>query len=692
MRGVLNNPIFDGTNRHARHTTKQVAVRGSPETHESFKIWAGEEKTRPQSAHLLYNALWGPNAAPGVASKLGQYFDAIRGDDAGGAGAAGRAGGPAGAGVTAENSENGENAAANAAANAELDRRCEELTRQRTSRLQADLDRAITRCSILEDQLQAREAALELLQPFAPPPAQTSTIIDMQSPYQRRSRLGLVKGLIDRVIRTHALCEPMEFWNLWFRTKKGGPELAEHAATVKRWNGHKSAPLTQLISDVAYAKGQKDFRASLVQVKFRTLYVADLCDLSDRAHTVMLRVTGLQRILAGRSGVQEARAIVNQQVHGMLSLQPTPGPCGDEGLGWQAQIEQTIKFILAQHERETACFGPLATLPDTLQFRITYDGAEVGGWPGIIAYLIPMNLGHDVESARAAYPILFVRCKENQENLKAEFKEVADAIRRTRDGPGLTYNGRQHTVDWWQSMDLASFWKQHGLTFNCNAGYCTHCPATWKDDHDFGRWGGEEYENWEGRGEGVLPIPTCKSCFCVTHAKMRVVEKLMKLLAAEAVANDTVKHWVAIVRALGIPAFKVVEQDEDGNKHAPTCSALIGPNCDLLLDNYEMVVRETGVSNYERASECYRRSGHGDPNSKTGPHLKACLKAASVPFTQSWGVAKLLDLFKENIGEHVCSGECEMSGDEVSGKCLVSGYTYSKTNDLCYLCVVYSSN
>ena len=353
-------------------------------------------------------------------------------------------------------------------------------------------------------------------------------------------------------------------------------------------------------------------------------------------------------------------------------------------MGWQASIEQTIKFILAQLERE-ACFGPQNRLPDTLQFRITYDGAEVGGHPGVIAYLIPMNLGHEVESARAAYPILFTRCKENQENLTAEFQDVVTSILATRDGEGLLYQGRVHKVDWWQSMDLASFWKQHGLTFNCGLGYCPFCPCTHKDDHDLYKWSAEEWYGWEGRPNGVLPIGLDRTVFCATHAKMRVVGKLMNLLAAESVARGTVDHWTRVVRALGVPAFKVNVTNEDGVAYKnPTTTALIGPHCDLLLDNYEQVVRESGIQNHERMADCYKSHGPGDPKLKTGPQLRACLAGfTSVAVPRRGNNEELLKLYLDNIGDHVCSECCEMEASGLQASCKTSSYNYAVTNDLC---------
>ena len=89
-----------------------------------------------------------------------------------------------------------------------------------------------------------------------------------------------------------------------------------------------------------------------------------------------------------------------------------------------------------------------------------------------------------------------------------------------------------------------------------------------------------------GRGPGVLPIPLNRTVFCVLHAKMRVCDKLMKLLATEAVKNNMKDHWVRVIRQLGISSFKVHTEDDDGNTHSPTISSLIGPHCDILLRNW----------------------------------------------------------------------------------------------------------
>ena len=135
-----------------------------------------------------------------------------------------------------------------------------------------------------------------------------------------------------------------------------------------------------------------------------------------------------------------------------------------------------------------------------------------------------------------------------------------------------------------------------------------------------------------GSGPGVLPIDLDHTVFCVLHAKMRVVDNLMKLLAAEAVKNGKVQHWVSIIKQLGIANFKVHVQDDEGNQLSPTVSALIGPHCDILIANYEHVVRETGVADWEQQQSNFRQYGGGSLSQKLLAQLKACLRWGGVSF------------------------------------------------------------
>ena len=100
--------------------------------------------------------------------------------------------------------------------------------------------------------------------------------------------------------------------------------------------------------------------------------------------------------------MKEARKQMNNEVHNVLGLQPSHG-----GSGWEVNLMQLIKYILHYTELHDL------KLPDnTIKRRVTYDGAEVAGKPGIIGYIVPMNLGLPVQSALSAFPLFFFQCAE----------------------------------------------------------------------------------------------------------------------------------------------------------------------------------------------------------------------------------------------------------------------------------------
>jgi hypothetical protein len=325
-----------------------------------------------------------------------------------------------------------------------------------------------------------------------------------------------------------------------------------------------------------------------------------------------------------------------------------------------------------------------AAIPTQLKFRITYDGAEVAGRPGLIVYIVPLNLGRAVEAAEAAYPIAFCHCSESADNLTAELADIAAAITKTRDVDGVEWGGVVHTVDWWQSMDLKSFWAQYRLSYNSRHGYCFGCKCTNLNHKNFADWMGLHDP---GRGVGVLPIGLNHTVFCVLHAKMRVVDKLMKLLAAEAVKNGSVEHWVRVVRALGIANFKVHTQDEEGNALSPTVSSLIGCQCEVLIANYGYVVRETGVADWEQQQANYNQYGRGSLSGKLLAQLKACLRWAGVPIATSATTATCTTKYHEHYGTHPheCSTTCPNLVPSLDGKtatCPLSPLEYLYTGTL----------
>ena len=151
--------------------------------------------------------------------------------------------------------------------------------------------------------------------------------------------------------------------------------------------------------------------------------------------------------------------------------------------------------------------------------------------------------------------------------------------------------------------------------------------------------------------------------------------------------QDRVKHWVSVVRSLNIPCFNVTTQDSEGNKHAPTTTALIGPHCNDILKNYKVVVAATGISDYERLGSCFKRLGPGSVEQKSCPQIKNCLQAAGVKPKGNAPLAALKQLYYQQFGSncHCCSDHCNQlrlhAEAEEIWKCPESGMSYNYTGD-----------
>ena len=111
---------------------------------------------------------------------------------------------------------------------------------------------------------------------------------------------------------------------------------------------------------------------------------------------------------------------------------------------------------------------------------------------------------------------------------------------------------------------------------------------------------------------------------------------------------------------LGIANFKVHTQDDEGNALNPTVSALIGPHCDILIANYEHVVRETGMADWEQQQANFRQYGGGSLSQKLLAQLKACLRWGGVSFAAQANTATCTQLYHEHFGNtpHECSTRC----------------------------------
>jgi hypothetical protein len=389
-------------------------------------------------------------------------------------------------------------------------------------------------------------------------------------------------------------------------------------------------------------------------------------------------------VVAGRDAVKSARKEVNGLTHELLGFQPSPG-----GTGWQVDLERLVRYILWQAVRDGV--DP-ASLPDTIELRITYDGAEVGGHPGVIAYVVPMNLGHSVQASTSAYPLMFCRCQEKGENLRSEFSTICNSLIKTGE-EGVVHEGRAHTCTWYQSMDLASFWKQcmdeehgTGITCNCKIGYCWTCKCNHKNHHKFAEWAQAQLDT-AFHITTILPIPKSRTVFCALHSKLRVTEKLLTLLAATAHENGAVQELLAALRSepLNLSNIRINTPDDEHKKVA--VSSLYGTACDTVISHAETLATKTGETNYKRVGANEKLYGPTDPNKKTTHHLKAWFKAKSIRHKPD---AKAEELRAQYMGE-TSHAACPITGvglsphpiqGEVLYQCPVTLHTYRLTNRL----------
>ena len=93
------------------------------------------------------------------------------------------------------------------------------------------------------------------------------------------------------------------------------------------------------------------------------------------------------------------------------------------------------------------------------------------------------------------------------------------------EGQGLKFDGHTYLIEWWQAMDLKSFWAELGLSYRCKDGYCLYCDADSKNDHLYDRWATSELDRYADVAS-LLPIPESRSIYCSLHAKLRIVGKV----------------------------------------------------------------------------------------------------------------------------------------------------------------------
>ena len=210
-------------------------------------------------------------------------------------------------------------------------------------------------------------------------------------------------ALADSVVRANYQCSLQEVHTAFYKhCPEGKAQLFEAVENITYWNGHVHDDIGTSLTKRGRLLGKKEYLESIKLDKFKSLYIDDSIGLHDKQLICMRKMLpGAKDAAAGTSAIKEARKEMNDEVHSIMGLTPTPS-----GTGWQCNIPQLLRYICYVAELNNL------TVPDNPQFRITYDGAEVGGHPGVIGHLVPMNFGMKLQDPHTAYPLFFCRCAE----------------------------------------------------------------------------------------------------------------------------------------------------------------------------------------------------------------------------------------------------------------------------------------
>ena len=510
--------------------------------------------------------------------------------------------------------------------------------------------------------------------------------------YQQQ-KLRVIKDTVEHLIMIQGRCEPHAFWKAWYETNAGYGEFCSLSDAVARWDGTEYITHSDTKLQAGVRIGNQACTENLTQDKYKSLYINDRIGLHDQQHTLMLKLTGLGGRLKGITKVKEARKHLNDQVHKLLGFTPTPG-----GTGWQVDMGQLVKFItfLAVNKNDMCA----KDIPDPIEIRITYDGAEVGGHPGIIAYLVPLNLlGFPPQSPDSAFPFLFCQCQESHRNLKSEMVDVCTSITQLETqgvevAGGVAGGGKTCLVDWTQAADLASMWKQtedeetgKSLTYNCNLGHCLTCGANKNNHHQFSTHRLASLDTIF-HVSLIFPIPKHKTFFCCMHNKLRITEKLTCLLCAKAVELNVAEPLLQTIHkpveqgGLGLDNVRIKKESDTGKV---SVSTLYGRASDLFIANGEALAGLSGESNYKRVAGDLHKYGPTDPTSKTIQQIKKWATTKGVQINSQASKEELLGVYLDHTEGHVCSGNCQHLLLDSGGNyfsCPISLHSYTHTNRL----------
>ena len=140
-------------------------------------------------------------------------------------------------------------------------------------------------------------------------------------------------------------------------------------------------------------------------------------------------------------------------------------------------------------------------------------------------------------------------------NLIRELVDITSWLVETRE-EGVEHKGNHYVIEWFQSMDLSSFWKQalidqaalqpgatgefKHLCYNALAGFCLYCPCNNREMGLFHRWASYVLGT-ATHYHPILPIDQWHTVYCLLHAKIRITEKLLTLAACSAKAAGATK-------------------------------------------------------------------------------------------------------------------------------------------------------
>ena len=208
-------------------------------------------------------------------------------------------------------------------------------------------------------------------------------------------------------------------------------------------------------------------------------------------------------------------------------------------------------------------------------------------------------------------------------NLRTELADIVTEILNTRE-EGFEYGGQTRKVEWFQSMDLSSFWKQTGLHYNAKVGFCAFCSCNFTNHFDFEKWGAVRLDS-DMHYTPILPIDKAHTCFCCMHGKVRCCEKLLTLAAASSKKAGQLANFTKAIREqCGVTCFNTTVLDDNSSV---SISSLCGFNCDRIMDGIDFVLPYFGEADYVRTAESIFHYGPDDLDSKTGGQIKKWLLA-----------------------------------------------------------------